>query len=165
MWSEHKLELPITTLERVANLIGIFALTAMVAMIIFQWSSLPDSVPAHFGANGEVDRWGSKWELLILPVLGIVLHLFMQMVEVRPHVHNYPARLNDANREAFYYHSRKMLNLVKNICTLLFAYTAWRVLLIAKGEATDLGMIPFSFLLILLFGTVLWAVIGMSRIR
>ena len=27
------------------------------------------SVPAHFGADGQVDRWGSKWELLILPAV------------------------------------------------------------------------------------------------
>ena len=27
------------------------------------------SVPAHFGADGQVDRWGSQWELRILPAV------------------------------------------------------------------------------------------------
>jgi uncharacterized membrane protein len=28
---------------------------------------LPDIIPVHFDIQGEVDRWGSKYELLILP--------------------------------------------------------------------------------------------------
>ena len=30
---------------------------------------VPGSVPAGFGADGQVDRWGSKWELLVLPAV------------------------------------------------------------------------------------------------
>lgn len=165
MWNEYKLDLPITRLERRANLIGIVALTAMVTMIVLQWNNLPDTVPAHFGVSGEVDRWGSKWELLILPVISIVLHLFMQFIEVRPHTHNYPARLNDTNREVFYLHSRCVINLTKNLCAILFAYTTWRTILVAKGTVEGLGMTAFSLLLITLFGVVIWGVIKMSRIR
>ncbi len=32
---------------------------------------LPDRVPLHYNFAGEIDRWGSKWELLLLP--GIVV--------------------------------------------------------------------------------------------
>ncbi|AZV40910.1 hypothetical protein BAOM_0199 [Peribacillus asahii] len=32
--------------------------------------TLPEEVLAHYNALGEVDRWGSKWELLILPGVG-----------------------------------------------------------------------------------------------
>ncbi|MBQ8413846.1 MAG: DUF1648 domain-containing protein [Clostridia bacterium] len=33
--------------------------------------SMPDTVPVHFGFDGAADRWGSKYELLIMP--GIML--------------------------------------------------------------------------------------------
>lgn len=165
MWQEQKLALPTTKVERVANLIGIAALSMMVTMLLLQWSQLPNEVPAHFGFNGEVDRWGSKWELLLLPATSIALHLFLQVIEVRPHTHNYPTRLNDQNREAFYLHSRRTLNLTKNLCTLLFAYLTWRTILIAKGAAVGLGMIPFSIILCVLVGIVIWGMVGISRIR
>ncbi len=35
------------------------------------------SVPAGFGADGQVDRWGSKWELLILPAAVAMLAIVM----------------------------------------------------------------------------------------
>lgn len=34
---------------------------------------LPDQIPAHYGINGEVDRWGSKWEIFILPIMSIFI--------------------------------------------------------------------------------------------
>lgn len=34
---------------------------------------LPDQVPAHYGLGGQVTRWGSKYETLVLPVFTIFL--------------------------------------------------------------------------------------------
>lgn len=30
---------------------------------------LPDSIPAHYNAAGQVDRWGSRYEVLLFPLL------------------------------------------------------------------------------------------------
>lgn len=45
-----------------------FLLTALslilpLAALLF----LPDAIPAHYGSTGVVDRWGSKYEVLIFP--------------------------------------------------------------------------------------------------
>ncbi|MDD6396241.1 MAG: DUF1648 domain-containing protein [Firmicutes bacterium] len=50
------------------------AITAVALMF------MPEQVPMHYGINGQVDRWGSKYENLILPVLTIVLGGFMLIV-------------------------------------------------------------------------------------
>ena len=34
---------------------------------------LPDRVPAHYDAAGTIDRWGSKWEYLLLPCVVLAL--------------------------------------------------------------------------------------------
>lgn len=38
---------------------------------------LPDQIPAHYGADNQVDRWGSKYESLIFPLLTILFGFFM----------------------------------------------------------------------------------------
>ena len=38
---------------------------------------LPDSIPAHYDAAGQVTRWGSKYEVLIFPVFIVLFALFM----------------------------------------------------------------------------------------
>ena len=37
----------------------------------------PDQIPAHYNIRGEVDRWGSKYEFLILPVINLLFGVFM----------------------------------------------------------------------------------------
>lgn len=39
----------------------------LITLIVMQF--LPSQVPMHFDLNGEVDRWGSKNEMLIFPVV------------------------------------------------------------------------------------------------
>lgn len=74
---------------------------------------LPEEIPVHFNGKGEIDRWGSKIELIILPFIGVFLWIIMSLLEKVPHMYNFPARLNEQNVEAFYLNSRKMLNEVK----------------------------------------------------
>ena len=41
----------------------LMALPLVVTLIVLGF--LPDQVPAHYGPDFQVDRWGSKYELLL----------------------------------------------------------------------------------------------------
>lgn len=38
---------------------------------------LPEQIPAHYGFNNQVDRWGSKYEVLIFPLISILFGIIM----------------------------------------------------------------------------------------
>ena len=57
-----------TVLDAATAVVAIVTLAATLVMV----SGLPDTVPVHFGDGGVPDRWGSKFEMLALPVLGIL---------------------------------------------------------------------------------------------
>ena len=40
-------------------------------------SVAPDQIPMHYGASGQIDRWGSKNEMLLLPVINLLFGGFM----------------------------------------------------------------------------------------
>ena len=40
---------------------------------------MPDSVPMHYDMSGQIDRWGSKYENIIFPILIILITLFWQI--------------------------------------------------------------------------------------
>ena len=50
-------------LYAISILLTVLSLTVPLAVL----PSLPDAIPAHYGAAGTVDRWGSKYEVLIFP--------------------------------------------------------------------------------------------------
>lgn len=50
-------------------------LPLLIAVIALPF--LPEKIPAHYNFAGEIDRWGSKYETLIFPLVTIGMGLFM----------------------------------------------------------------------------------------
>lgn len=48
-----------------------------LAVTVIALFFLPDQIPAHYNAANQVDRWGSKFEALILPAMVILFGLLM----------------------------------------------------------------------------------------
>ena len=48
---------------------------SMIALIF-----LPDLIPAHYNIKNEIDRWGSKYEILIIPIIIILLGHFLLFI-------------------------------------------------------------------------------------
>lgn len=159
-----KIAIPKTKSEWLMDIVGYVALAVMLAVLIMNWGALPNEIPAHFDASGNVDRWGSKMELLILPGIGIGMHFFFMIIEKFPETHNYPARLNESNMEAFYTNSRQILNYMRNIINVLFTYIVYRSVAIALGDEATIGW-PFFGILIVLFVVLIWKIVKHIRIK
>ena len=56
----------------------ILSCIVLLSPIIFGmivWNKLPESMPIHWGVNGEVDRWSSKpFAVFVLPLLILAIH-------------------------------------------------------------------------------------------
>jgi len=109
-----------------------------------------------------VDRWGTKGELFILPVVGVFLALIMTVLEKFPEAHNYPKRLNESNAEQFYLNSRKLVNQIKNICLILFSLILFESISIALGWGVRFGI---WFLPIMIIGIVFPIVFGIVKLK
>ncbi|SOC36074.1 DUF1648 domain-containing protein [Ureibacillus acetophenoni] len=134
-----ELKLSKTKLERIFDLVGIGVFLLSLIFALINWPQLPDKIPGHFNALGEVDRWGSKYEIIILPIIGLFIFTLMTFFEKAPHMHNYPKRLNESNVEQFYLNSRMILNMTKNSCLIIFGLLIVQVIRVAKGEIESLG--------------------------
>lgn len=56
-------------------IIAMLALAGTVVALQF----MPDTVPMHYNAAGEIDRWGSKFENLLFPGFILAMSLFWQL--------------------------------------------------------------------------------------
>lgn len=146
-----KLKIPRTKSEWIWDFIGYSFFIGSIMMLVIIWGKLPQEVPAHFNAVGEVDRWGSKWELIILPMIAAFLALMMQVFERYPEWHNYPERFNELNAAQFYLHSRKLINQMKNICLIIFAMISFESVSISLGWWSGSGALFLPALLLGVF--------------
>ena len=150
-WKRPKLKIPKTKGEWILDLIGYSFYISSIILLVIVWSKLPQEVPAHYNALGEVDRWGSKWELLILPMIGAFIAMMMQVFERYPEWHNYPKRFSESNASQFYLHSRKLINQMKNICLVIFAVILLESVSISLGWWAGSGVWFLPVLLLAVF--------------
>jgi hypothetical protein len=84
---------------------------------------LPDTVPVHFDISGAPDRWGSKFELLLLPVI-----LIASAFVLGPMAKSYRKKAeetDDEKEKAEYYFAPDTKELLKG--SLKERYDAYRI--------------------------------------
>lgn len=111
-------------------------LFGMAALLLSCWPNLPEQVPAHFNAAGEIDRWGGKQELLLLPAAGVMLWLLLTAVGLFPKAWNLPVEVTEQNRKKAYRRIRTLLTTLKlEVMVLFFAIEYFSVLLLPLPAA------------------------------
>lgn len=48
-----------------------------LVIVLIVLPHLPEKIPAHYGFDNQVDRWGSKYESLLFPVVSIFMGYFL----------------------------------------------------------------------------------------
>ncbi|ENQ3105245.1 Protein of unknown function [Bacillus sp. 491mf] len=139
MLDRPKIKIPKTKSEWIWDIIGFLFYIGSIIFLISVWNQLPEKVPTHFNGLGEVDRMDSKWQLLILPGIGLFIILLMKILEKHPESHNYPERFNESNARQFYLISRKIINQLKNICLIIFSFIVFESAFIGLGWGSGFG--------------------------
>jgi uncharacterized membrane protein len=68
--------------------IGYAALAALIAVGVYAYMTLPDSVPVRWSNSGAPVAWGSRATILILPALGAFSFVLITvLMAVKPRVH------------------------------------------------------------------------------
>lgn len=68
--------------DKAMSLLAVFLGILPAVVLLVLWNSIPQSIPAHWFGD-SVDRWGQKWELLILPVICLAIGLLLSFFSVR----------------------------------------------------------------------------------
>ena len=109
-------------------------LPLVVTMIALPF--LPEQIPAHYGMDNQVTRWGSKYEALIVPAITIVFGIFMLMLT------KYIAKKekDGKNNEKVTIIAAIIALVIFNVLSFFFLYTdfnkiaGWGILMIILGN-------------------------------
>ena len=124
----------------------LLVIAAMFAAAAAVWPSAPDAIPVHWNVNGEVDRYGGRFEgLLLLPLAALVIYLLMRYL---PRID--PLRANYARFSGAYTAIRAaVLALMAGIYGMVIAWVQQKPVDMSKLVPAALGG------LFLLLGSVL----------
>jgi uncharacterized membrane protein len=118
------------------------------------WTSLPDRVPTHFGADGSPDGWGERWTVWLLPAVAVLMNIGLAVLERYPQIYNYPVRITEANAARQYGLAVDLITLLRLEMAWMFAGLTWGTVQVAKGEVEGLGISFLVFWLAAIFATI-----------
>jgi uncharacterized membrane protein len=122
-----------STSEKALEAIAAIGLLGLLAVVAWYWVDLPARVPMHFNAAGQADRWGSKRELLFVPVIAVVIYLLLSVLGRFPQLYNYPWPITEANAAEQYRLARRLILDLKALMPAVFCVITFAVCLGAKG--------------------------------
>lgn len=114
-----------------------------LVLVLIALPFLPEQIPAHYGADGTVTRWGSKFETLIFPVVTIIFGAVMLVVAQAAGKNEEDGK----NNEKVTVIAGLASLAVFDVMTCFFLYTDF-------NQVEDLGDVPFgnSQILFTVFG-------------
>lgn len=114
--------------DRAIEIAALLAVILVLAILAAYWPRLPENVPTKFSLDGQIQGWGSRSLLLIVPLVALVLWIGLTMLGRYPHLYNYPVQITSENAERHYRLGRWMLATIKLATLLLLAAVAWAIL-------------------------------------
>lgn len=155
--------IPKTKLEQMYTLITTAIAFAIIIFIITIWNQVPSTIPTHFNALGQPDDSGSKWLVLIFPVIAFCVISITNLFKKHPEWGNYPARINENNAAEFYLENRKLLTMINCGIVLTFLLAALEMVLVGGGWIESSSI--WVFLLVIMILVVAPMIVTMIKIR
>lgn len=142
------------------EVVCLILLIGVLIYLFLNWSSIPDKIPGHYNSMGEIDRMGSKGELLILPIVGWLMYIGLTVVEHFPQIWNTGVTVTEKNKERVYGILKNMMSTVKLVMVAVFVYLA-----INSSKAIPLPVWFLPVFLLLVFGPILFFIIKLVRVK
>ena len=129
----------------------------IVTLLVIKF--LPDEVPMHYNIEGNIDRWGSKYEQLILPAVTIAMTGFMQLNIVM--YEKNAKKTDDEKKKAGLRSNINVLYIVSIATTVMFLglqcvflYQAWEATPDTKMQTVDINQVSSALIgiMLMIFG-------------
>ncbi len=137
--SHIKVHITLERIDRWVNLLAFVAMTILIAMPLYWYDKLPDTIPIHFNMSGQADGFGSKGSIWILPLVGFILYVGLSVLVRYPHHFNYAAQIKSQNAKQQYRSATGLIRFLNLLITAVFAYLSISTVYTAMGNQEGLG--------------------------
>lgn len=125
----------------------IICIIGVLLFLIINWNSIPEKIPGHYNAAGQIDRVTGKSSLIVLFVVNWIMYIGMTIIEKFPQIWNTGVKLTEENKY-------RVLRILKDILksTKLMTIVIFSFLIIYSALALPLPTWFLPVILILMFG-------------
>ncbi len=152
MEKRPRIPINLTKTDYLIEVIGLIGIACLIILPIYFFNDLPDQIPNHFNTYGQVDSYGNRGIIWLLPAVGLFLYISLTILNKFPFALNYPAKVTNDNAERLYTLGTRTIRLLKIIIVLAFVFLNFKTIQIALNKSTNIGIL---FLPIIISATII----------
>ena len=165
MFEAPKIHIKKTKMEWFHDILCICLFVGILLYLAYMWPTLPDRIPIHYDLQEHADRWGSKWFILLLILLNVLIYLGFTFIRKYPHKFNYPSRLTKENAENFYRNANLTISWVKLETVIYFSVLGKNFIDSAANKSDFMNVYGFLVWICALVITVVYFLVKRRRIK
>lgn len=151
--------------DKVMEFFSWFLLILLWLIPILSYSNLPDTIPVHYSVTGDVDKWGARMSIYVLPIVGTILFILLTVVNHYPHIFTFPIKITHENAPRQYKVATELMRCMKSALLVVFILVVVFTIRTARGETAGLGFWFIPIALVLLFILTVIFVVRMHKGR
>ncbi|GKX66422.1 DUF1648 domain-containing protein [Inconstantimicrobium mannanitabidum] len=144
----------------VINFLSLLSLVGTIIFLIISWNTIPDQIPQHYNAVGEIDKITTKSSLIVLLAVGWILFIGLCIIEKFPQICNTGIEVTEQNKEKVYRILKNMLGTIKLLIALVFSY-----LTLYSTNVKNLSHLFLPTFLVLVFGSITFFIIQLVKVK
>jgi len=123
-------------IDKIVDALALVFLLLLLVVVFQYYPHLPNLIPTHFGKNGQVDDFGSKNTILLLPALAVFLFVLLQVLNKFPHKFNYLVKITPKNAKKQYRLGTRIMRFTNLFVMLVLYYTVNKIIKISINQKT-----------------------------
>ena len=137
-----------TTTDKWLDVISYLLLILLIAYPVYSYASLPNTIPVHMNIAGEVDRYGSKAIILLLPAVGVFQFILLTILLRYPHIYNYPGKVTEQNALIVYTAGLRFMRIIRlwALIILILVTVSFIRVALNRQENSERWLVPVVFL-------------------
>jgi len=143
-----------SALDKIMEGLGLLALVLLLALPIYYYPELPDRIPRHYDASGQITAYGGKGMIWVMPILGLITYAGLFFLNKIPHLFNYPITISPENVARQYHMATRLIRTLNVIIVVTFLYMTYATIQNALGNQEGLGKEFIPVFLFALLGTI-----------
>ena len=133
---------PTTLWQRVLGILSPALLLGTVVYILIRWPHLPEQIPLHYNIAGEIDGYGGRGMLLLMPVIGLVSDAVIALAGRFPKSWNTGTKITLFNRVRVYRLVRDLMAELRLAMALFFGgFAVYQSLLPEHFSGNVIGLL------------------------
>lgn len=126
--------------DRILEFLAIATWLFSIALILWYYSELPDTIAIHFSAQGKADGWADKGTAVVVPLafsIGVFLISIVSRYVPKDQM-NYPGNIDSEKRDLLYPIARTMMHGIQLAIGLISTYAVYQIVNVSlHGDSAE----------------------------